>query len=52
MMQLPKVILVYVYLMECNNKKILEHINRNRPGFERFSNDLMRMKGRQAWRNI
>ena len=36
--------------MEVQYIKILEYINRNRPGFEKFSNDLMHMKGRQAWR--
>lgn len=34
------------------HKKVIEYIQRNRPGFEKFSNDLMHMKGRQAWRNI
>ena len=34
------------------NKKVMEYIQRNRPGFEKFSNELMHMKGRQAWRNI
>lgn len=34
------------------HKKVMEYIQRNRPGFEKFSNDLMHMKGKQAWRNI
>ena len=34
------------------HKKVLEYLNRNRPQFERFNNDLMRMNGKQAWKHI
>ena len=38
--------------MEVQYIKNLEYINRNGPQIERFSNDLMHMMGRKAWRNI
>ena len=32
--------------------KVLDYIKKHNPQFNKFSNDLMRMKNKQAWRNI
>ena len=32
--------------------KVMEYIRKNNPQFNKFSNDLMKMKSKQAWRNI
>lgn len=32
--------------------KVMDYIKKHNPQFNKFSNDLMRMKSKQAWRNI